>query len=224
MQVFLIGTDTRTSPRWGEAFPGLTLLRPPLPEALPAEAETCWIDTQLPDWETQVGVAALAHRVVVHSPRPNDEEGMAAFDAGAHGYCHSLVNAGQLRAIEHTVTSGGLWVGADLMSRMIRTVRRRQPKDPIAPPEGFERLTPREREVALAVTTGAANKTIARQLGLTERTVKMHLGAAFQKLGVTDRVQLVLRLTRADAKPNRAPQARTVALPLRPRRAADTKP
>jgi DNA-binding NarL/FixJ family response regulator len=49
--------------------------------------------------------------------------------------------------------------------------------------------------VALAVTTGASNKDIALQLGMAERTVKMHLGSIFRKLEVRDRVHLVLYLS-----------------------------
>lgn len=196
MQIFMSDRDTRPSPRWEEAFLDAQVLRPPFPANLPEETDACWVGAELVDWEACVRERTLSHRVIVHSRHPNDEEGIRAFDAGAHGYCHTLANVAQLRTIAATVTGGGLWVGPDLMTRMIRTVRSAQPRDPETPPEGFEDLTPRERQVALAVTTGAHNKEIARQLGMTERTVKMHLGSVFKKLNVVDRVQLVLHLTR----------------------------
>jgi len=53
-------------------------------------------------------------------------------------------------------------------------------------------LTPRERDVAIEVAHGATNKEVAQRLNITERTVKAHLGAVFEKLGVRDRLQLVL--------------------------------
>ena len=53
-------------------------------------------------------------------------------------------------------------------------------------------LTKRELEVARLVANGSSNKEIARQLGITERTVKAHVGAVFQKLNVRDRLQLAL--------------------------------
>ena len=53
-------------------------------------------------------------------------------------------------------------------------------------------LTEREREVAIAVAQGASNKEIARQLDITERTIKAHVGAILEKLGVRDRLQLSL--------------------------------
>jgi len=100
-----------------------------------------------------------------------------------------------LRAVQSTVIAGGLWVPPGVMGRMIRTLRRSIPSDVSHPPAGFETLTLREREVALALTTGASNKDIALQLGMTERTVKMHLGSIFKKLQVRDRVHLVLYLS-----------------------------
>ena len=56
-------------------------------------------------------------------------------------------------------------------------------------------LTAREREIALQIGGGSSNKTIAQRLGITERTVKAHLGSAFAKLGVHDRLQLALLVT-----------------------------
>lgn len=198
MHLLLISRDVRPSPRLLQAFPGARVLRPPFPDSLPAHTALCWIGTDLGDWLEQVRERCRMHRVVVHSMRPTDEEGIAALDAGAQGYCHSLAAEPQLRAVATTVASGGLWVGAGLIGRMIRTLRRVQPETLAEPPPGFDRLTPREREVAMAVTTGASNKAIARQFGLSERTIKMHLGAVFQKLGVDDRVQLVLCLMRVN--------------------------
>jgi DNA-binding NarL/FixJ family response regulator len=60
-------------------------------------------------------------------------------------------------------------------------------------------LTPREREVAQCAAAGARNKEIAWQLGLSEGTVKLHLFRAYRKLGVGNRVGLVLALRRAAA-------------------------
>jgi len=53
-------------------------------------------------------------------------------------------------------------------------------------------LSAREHQVAQAVARGGTNKEIARAMGITERTVKAHLSAIFEKLGVRDRLQLSL--------------------------------
>ncbi len=53
-------------------------------------------------------------------------------------------------------------------------------------------LTDREREVLTLVTRGLPNKLIARELGISEKTVKAHLTTVFQRIGVTDRVQAAM--------------------------------
>ena len=63
-------------------------------------------------------------------------------------------------------------------------------------PEGFDRLTEREYQVAMAVGKGLNNKEIATLLGLGERTIKAYLTATFEKLHVRDRVQLALIINR----------------------------
>lgn len=55
-----------------------------------------------------------------------------------------------------------------------------------------DELTPREREVLRALSTGLANKQIARRLGISEKTVKTHLTSVFNRIGVTDRTQAAL--------------------------------
>ncbi len=61
-----------------------------------------------------------------------------------------------------------------------------------APVPVLPALSQRERQVAEAAARGATNKEIARAMGITERTVKAHLTAAYEKLGVRDRMQLSL--------------------------------
>ena len=59
-------------------------------------------------------------------------------------------------------------------------------------PAGADALSPREGEILRLVADGHANKAIALRLGISEKTVKNHLSAVFQKLGVTDRTQAAL--------------------------------
>ncbi len=54
-------------------------------------------------------------------------------------------------------------------------------------------LSPREREVALLVARGLTNKEVARELGLCDGTVKIHLHNIFQKLGAKSRYNLIVQ-------------------------------
>ena len=73
----------------------------------------------------------------------------------------------------------------------------------------WARLTAREVEVARAVAQGRSNKEVADLMFISERTVKAHLGSIFDKLGVRDRLQLVLHMAAAaeSASPPSEPAA-----------------
>src|SRR5439155_25689548 len=94
---------------------------------------------------------------------------------------------------------GELWASRALIARLVAelSARHRLREPALGHGAGAERLTAlteREREIALLVGGGAANKEIAAHLGVTERTVKAHLTAIFRKIGVNDRLRLALLL------------------------------
>ena len=132
--------------------------------------------------------------VVALSNAVSQEEGLTCLEAGASGYTSALANSDVLRQIAMVVDNGGLWVGPELLSRL-RDSLARMPVAHIPTLNGkLAALSPREREVALAVAAGASNKEVARNMGITERTVKAHLTAIFTRLGIRDRMQLVLMM------------------------------
>lgn len=150
------------------------------------------IDTHVKEPAAVVAEAKKASpgcAVVVLSNVTSEEEGMAVLEAGASGYTGALAVADVLRHIETVVDNGGLWVGPDLLQRLLVALGRR----PGAQSKGnsqLDKLSQREREVALAVAGGATNKEVAQKLAITERTVKAHLHQVFEILKVRDRLQL----------------------------------
>jgi DNA-binding NarL/FixJ family response regulator len=162
--------------------------------------DVIWLSASMLGWETQIewlaGRIAGAACVVV-SLSPDDEEGVRTLAAGARGYCHALSIPALFVEIAEVVQRGGLWVGPSLLGRVVGAAGRRiVRKEQFAP---IEILSAREHEVARAAVSGASNREIASSLGISERTVKAHLGAAFEKLGVSDRLQLVLYMTKRRA-------------------------
>ncbi|HLL54548.1 MAG TPA: response regulator transcription factor [Myxococcaceae bacterium] len=78
------------------------------------------------------------------------------------------------------------------------------PSEPGATGSGestLSRLTPREREILVQVSSGAGNMEIARALGLSERTVKAHVSSIYRKLGVENRTELALAARRLGVRP-----------------------
>lgn len=184
-------------PRWLEAFPAAVLLSDlggHVDPALLADAAVIWLHVAGNHHAAAAAVraarAAAPHApVVVLSNVPEDDQGLAVLAAGASGYCSALTLPSVLRQVAGVVEHGGLWVGPRLMQRLMQGLATR---GNATPDTSLDLLSQRERQVAVAVARGSTNKEIARAMNITERTVKAHLSAAFEKLGVRDRMQLAL--------------------------------
>jgi DNA-binding NarL/FixJ family response regulator len=190
--------------RWTEAFPageaiGLQQLLG-RPDAGADAQRLVWLaaaDLHWLDHLHQVLGALPSERVVVLSPMPDDKDALRAVAAGARGYAHTHAVPALLQELALVVEHGGYWLGPGPM-RLLVEHGATAIAAPAAQPQGaasWQRLSAREADVALAVHEGRSNKEIASLLGISERTVKAHLGAAFEKLGVRDRLQLALRLS-----------------------------
>ncbi|WP_144633313.1 helix-turn-helix transcriptional regulator [Bordetella genomosp. 13] len=170
------GTSLSDLERWREQRRTLVVLDADLP--------------RLPPWKASSWPALLAGlQLVVASANPNDDQGTLVLGAGAMGYCHGYKPARALGQVLEFVAAGETWMGRSLVRRLLQLVSERgQPSSSWT--QGL--LTEREASVAHRAAYGQANAEIAVALGITERTVKAHLSAVFEKLGVTDRLQLAL--------------------------------
>ncbi|MBW7860983.1 MAG: response regulator transcription factor [Rhodocyclaceae bacterium] len=191
------------SRRWSAAFPAGRSQNLSALLARSASNEVVWLSSTAPDWKEALSTLVSnqpGRPVVVLSPSPDPTEGLSAISRGARGYTHLHAVPSVLQEVGRVVVRGGLWVGPELVDRVVAATRKLL--DPSvqsgapAGPDPLAVLSAREAEVARAVAAGCSNKEVAEQLGISERTVKAHLGAAFEKLGVRDRLQLVLRVTR----------------------------
>lgn len=184
--------------RWRQAFPAGTVVAT-LAALSRANSETIlWLHAgalPLTDLKAIIAEARKTNpraKFVVISGTPAQPEALTAFNAGAAGYCHAMATPQMLRQVATVVTNGGMWLGPELLDRIIATTSRIVPPQPETP--SLASLTAREKEVALAVGRGLSNREVAELLEISERTVKAHLGAIFEKLQVRDRLQLALLL------------------------------
>ncbi|MDD3937825.1 response regulator transcription factor [Rhodoferax sp.] len=219
---FLSGSASVLPERLLEAFASIKALNAEallarLP-GLPAAQTLVWLssaDAQWPQALRQILQAKPDARVVLLSGVPEPAEGMRALNDGARGYTHAYGVPALLQEVALVIEHGGLWVGPDLLQRLVgstnaalaaqQAVSKAQAPLAAAPntgPNAWTLLSTREVQVARAVSAGRSNKEVADKMFISERTVKAHLGAIFEKLGVRDRLQLVLRLS---ASPEPAP-------------------
>jgi DNA-binding NarL/FixJ family response regulator len=140
-------------------------------------------------WQSTVQNLAAYSSVLVLSPNESSTELQQALLAGARGYALMTSHVTVLQLIGQTLLSGALWLPQHFLNQIIGNANQALPKK--ATPV-FDALSTREKEVALAVCEGLSNKNIAANLGVSERTVKQHLTNIFQKLNISDRMQLLI--------------------------------
>ena len=133
-------------------------------------------------------------RVIILTTFDLDDYVFAALRAGASGFLLKDAPPADLLSAIRAVASGEAVVAPSTTRRLLETVAHQLP-DPDGPPEdhrGLATLTPRERDVLVAVARGLSNTEIADRLVLAEATVKTHVGRILAKLELRDRVQIVI--------------------------------
>jgi NarL family two-component system response regulator LiaR len=129
-----------------------------------------------------------ATRVIVLTSYADDDRLLPAIQAGAAGYLLKNAQPAELARAVQAAHAGEALLDPSVAARLVEHLSRRPPP---------ERLTHREREVLELICRGLPNKLIARELGVSEKTVKAHVGHVLAKLGVSDRTQAALYAVRA---------------------------
>jgi DNA-binding NarL/FixJ family response regulator len=121
-----------------------------------------------------------------------DTEVVEALRLGARGVVmkHSAIDV--LFTGIRTVLNGEYWVGRECVAGLIENARHRAPRRPGTPSSPTLGLTPRELQMVSAVVSGCSNADIAAQFSISPKTVKHHLTNIFDKLGVSNRLELAL--------------------------------
>jgi DNA-binding NarL/FixJ family response regulator len=146
------------------------------------------MDLRLPGEDGLDGVARIlaAHpsvRVIVFTAYDADEYVFAAMKAGAKGYVLKGSPARELVEAIRQVHAGDSYLSPAIGATLARHVA--------SPKRGGGLLTPRELAILRLVAAGQSNSQIAESLKITERTVKFHVTAIFNKLGADNRAQAV---------------------------------
>jgi DNA-binding NarL/FixJ family response regulator len=122
-------------------------------------------------------------RVIVLTTYDTDEEIARALKAGAKAYVLKDISADALVGCIRNVLAGKTYIAPAAAAKLAEGVTRVQ-------------LTPRELATLRLMADGKANKEIATELGISDRTVKTHLGHLFEKLGVASRTEAIKVATR----------------------------
>lgn len=141
------------------------------------------LDLRMPEMEGVEAVRQIRARdpqakVIILTTYDTDEDITRALKAGAKAYVLKDISAEALITCIHDVLAGKTYLAPAAAAKLAEGVTR-------------VHLTPRELTALRLMADGKSNKEIAGELGISDRTVKTHLGHLFEKLGVTSRTEAV---------------------------------
>jgi NarL family two-component system response regulator LiaR len=176
----------------GEAEDGEQAVR----EAERIEPDVILMDLVMPVLDGVGAMRELRHRlpltrVIVLTSFTEDDRLLPAIQAGAAGYLLKNVQPKELARAVRAAHAGEALLDPAVAARLVEAIAQPAGEEP------RDELTPREREVLELIGQGLSNKRIALQLGVSEKTVKTHVGHVLAKLGVTDRTQAALHAMRS---------------------------
>jgi DNA-binding NarL/FixJ family response regulator len=138
----------------------------------------------------QLRKRAPATRAIVLTSFLDHDEVLPAIRAGAAGYLLKNVEPQELARAVRAAHAGEALIDPTVAARLVDTLVKEDVDD------GYGRLTAREQEVLGLIGRGLSNKRIALELGVAEKTVKTHVTHVLSKLGLADRTQAALYVSR----------------------------
>lgn len=182
-----------------EAGDGLEALR----LALELRPDVALVDLRMPGLDgaqvtERVMAAGTGTRVLILTTYADDDAVMPALRAGAAGYLTKDVTSEALLAAVRDVAAGRTVLDSAVQQRLVQlvvaepaAVQRGPAAGPQAAPAGTESLTPREADVVRLVAQGLNNRQVAKEMVVSEATVKTHLNHILAKLAMQDRPALI---------------------------------
>jgi two-component system, NarL family, response regulator LiaR len=135
---------------------------------------------------------ASRSRVIVLTSFLEDDRLLPALEAGAAGYLLKNSQPAELARAVRAAHAGEAIIDPAVAARLVRALSERP-----ATAGALDGLTNRERDVLSLIAQGRSNKRIALELGISEKTVKTHVGHVLAKLDVTDRTQAAVLAVQA---------------------------
>ncbi len=180
----------------GEAADGQEALdvlhRLDLEQRLP---DVVMMDLVMPRMDGIAATSAIRERypsveVVALTSFIEEEKVQAALEAGASGYLLKDADADEVAAAIRAAHAGEMHLDPAVAKRLMQSLRTPKTSELVEP------LTDREREILVLVAHGRANKEIARELQISERTVRTHVSNILGKLNLSSRTQAALYAVR----------------------------
>jgi DNA-binding NarL/FixJ family response regulator len=138
----------------------------------------------------ELSASGCAVRTLLLTADLGDQDTVQALEFGARGVIMKHSATELLFKSIRTVMSGQFWVGRECVADLVQSIRSRALPAGDAPRRPAFGLTARQLDIVSAIAAGATNHDIAQQFSISANTVKYHLTNMFEKLGVSNRIEL----------------------------------
>ena len=182
----------------GEAVDGVDAIE----KAVMLEPDVVLMDIHLPRIDgltvlRSIQTRAPKSKVILFAGAEHQEEFVEAMKLGCSGVLHKDVQTSLIEKSILKVHAGEIWLDSNMTAAVMRKFSMPSESSGPAPTNGKTsreraQLSQREREIIILIAQGYKNKEIAEKMFITEQTVKNHLHNVFDKLGVSDRLELAL--------------------------------
>lgn len=139
----------------------------------------------------RISAACPVVKILMLTVSENENDVMAALEAGACGYVLKGIGGDELTGVIRSVYDGESYVTPSLAARLLMELKKKHGGSPATAP--FPELSAREEQILKAVAQGLSNKEIALQLTLSEKTIKHYMTNILQKLQVRNRVEAAIK-------------------------------
>ena len=181
----------------GEATDGMETID----KAVHLDPDVVLMDLRLPRIDGLTVIRSIQARaprskVLLFASGENKDEFVEAMKLGCSGILMKDASPGLIEKSIHKVHEGEIWLDSNTTAAVIKQFATPGEAVPAhtngKPPRERAQLSQREREIIVLIAQGYKNKEIAEKMFITEQTVKNHLHNIFDKLGVSDRLELAL--------------------------------
>jgi two-component system nitrate/nitrite response regulator NarL len=161
--------------------------------ALSEQPDVVLLDMRMPEMTGLAVLCELRARgakapVAILTTSRDEKDVIEALQCGAQGYLLKDMEPDELLSALSAIVGGETVVAKELTGVLAKAVQGERTQSGVEP-HLLSELTPREREILCHLAEGQSNKVIARNLGISDGTVKLHVKAILRKLGVHSRVE-----------------------------------
>lgn len=138
-------------------------------------------------------------KIFVLANQPNFTQGKALISLGVKAYANSHMQEIHFNDAITTIKNGNVWLYPEFIQSMIQEMVFDADGAKSDQNDTYDTLSSREKQITTLIQQGLSNKDISEKLGITQRTVKAHTTSIYAKMGVKDRLSLVLAIQNLNA-------------------------